>query len=341
MQNYVIIVNWNGWKDTIECLESVLRMKDVPFRVVVCDNGSDDGSLERIREWAAGALTAPCANPSLRGMTSPPIAKPVAFREFDRAEIERGIAIASEQLVIIRVGADLMYAGGNNVGLRYALQDPEAQYFWVLNNDTVVDSKALSAMVKLMKQQPRMGMCGSMHLAYYNPTEVQVRGGRRYSRWTGRVITCPGKIDQIEGTDGRMDYVHGASILVSREFVEKIGLIDESYYIYFEELDWAERAKGKFSLGYAPQSVVYHKEGAAIGTNSDRKRRSLTSEKYNSKNRIVFAKRYCPWTMPTVLLTVCATAVHRYCTGSPEHGKAIFTWACKGLVAGSPVRGRL
>jgi GT2 family glycosyltransferase len=335
MENYVIIVNWNAWKDTVECLESVLRMTDVPFRVVVCDNGSDDGSLDYIRQWAAGALPAPCANPSLQPVTSPPVSKPVPHREFSREEVDHGVSVAAEQLVIIRVGADLMYAGGNNVGLRYALQDPHARYFWILNNDTVVDPKALAAMVESMRLQPSMGMCGSMHLAYYNPTEVQVQGGRRYSRWTGRVISISSSIDQLPPADDRMDYIHGASVLVSRAFIEEVGLIDESYYIYFEELDWAERARGKFTLGYASQSVIYHKEGATLGTNFNRKKRSLTSETYSAKNRVVFARRYCPWTLPTVILTVFAIALHRCCTGNLQHGKAILAWGCKGLLAGN------
>jgi hypothetical protein len=130
-------------------------------------------------------------------------------------------------------------------------------------------------------------------------------------------------------------------MLVSRAFVEQIGSIDESYFIYYEELDWAERARGRFTLGYAPDSVIYHKEGAAIGTNANRKTRSLTSEKYQSKNRVVFAKRFCPWTLPTVLMTVCATALQRLCTGDAIRAKVILEGALRGLAAPSAVIGTL
>jgi hypothetical protein len=333
MQNYVLIVNWSRWKDTVECLESVLRLSGTDFQVVVCDNDSEDGSVERIREWANGTITAQCVNPALSSFISPPVSKPISYREVSRAEVEQGLAIGNEQLVQICMGANLMYAGGNNVGLQYALQDPEARYFWILNNDTIVDPNALTAMVDFMKKHPDAGMCGSLNLAYYKPSEVQAQGGRGYSRWTGRPLLQSIDVKELHARPEHMDYVVGASMLVSREFVEQVGFLNESYYIYFEEMDWAERARGKFKLGYAPESIIYHKEGAAIGTNADRSKRSLTSERYQSRNRVLFARRYCPWTLPTVLATVFATAVHRLCHGDPVRAGAILAWGCKGIFA--------
>src|ERR1700692_5018323 len=77
MQICVVLLNWNGWKDTIECLESVFRLACEDFRIVVCDNASTDGSVEKIRQWARGELTAGCANPQLSGLTSPPVPKTI------------------------------------------------------------------------------------------------------------------------------------------------------------------------------------------------------------------------------------------------------------------------
>lgn len=332
MENYVLIVNWNGWKDTIECLESMLRLCTVEYRVVVCDNGSEDGSLDRIRAWADGALPARSVNPALSWLTSPPLPKPIPHRSFTRAEAEGNAPMGDEPLVLIQTGDDLGYAGGNNVGLRFALHDPAARYFWIVNNDTVVDPEALSALVRYAKEHPFVGMCGSLQRSYYHPGEIQALGGFRYQRWTGRVMMQGRDANLLHIPPQPMDYVDGASMLVSRSFVEQIGLLDESYFIYFEELDWAERAKGRFTLGYAPDSVIYHKVGAAIGTNANRRRRSLTSDKYQSRNRVVFARRYCPWTLPTVLIAVLATSAHRLLTGNLRHAKAILGWAIKGLL---------
>ena len=158
MHNCVILLNWNGWKDTLECLESVFRLDGKDFRVIVCDNASTDGSLEKIKQWARGELAAECANPQLSGLTSPPVAKPIQYLEMTREQAEARTGGWEAPLTLIQTGGNLGFAGGNNVGLRLALGDPDCQYFWLLNNDTVVKPTALSAMVRLMQQMPEIGL---------------------------------------------------------------------------------------------------------------------------------------------------------------------------------------
>lgn len=333
MHSCVIIVNWNGWKDTIECLESVLRLKHDSFRIIVCDNGSTDGSLDKIRAWAQGELLAEAANPELSRLISPPVKKPIAYSEFSREEAESQQCSYDSQFVVIRVGADLGYAGGNNVGLRYALGDPECEYFWILNNDVDVEPDALSAMIRVTGSQKNIGLCGSLNLSYYNPTEVQMEGGLRFNRWTARVSTPERlKVSQLSSEPLPMDYVNGASMLATRSFVEQVGLLDESYLIYFEELDWVRRAALRFSLGYARDSVIYHKEGAALGSSTVRVKRSLLAEKYVSRNRIVFTKRYFPWALPIVFAAVCAAAVERLLRRDVRRAALMIYWGFKGLI---------
>ena len=94
------------------------------------------------------------------------------------------------------------------MGLRLALGDPDCQYFWLLNNDTVVKPTALSAMVRLMQQMPEVGLCGSLNLSYYNPKEVQAQGGKTYRRWTARVQTPAAiTIDELDSHPAPMEYV--------------------------------------------------------------------------------------------------------------------------------------
>src|SRR5208283_4184511 len=102
------------------------------------------------------------------------------------------------------------FAAGNNVGLRYALGEPNCQFFWLLNNDTVVEPDALSAMVRLMQQRPEVGLCGSLSLSYYNPKEVQAQGGKPYCRWTARVHTPPLRlVEELDSQPAPMDFVNG------------------------------------------------------------------------------------------------------------------------------------
>src|ERR1700761_8364732 len=85
----VVLLNWNGWRDTVECLESLLRSDYPDFRVVVCDNASADGSLGHIKAWAAGAAPAGAATPAFDQLRAAPLAKPLRYIELDRAAAER------------------------------------------------------------------------------------------------------------------------------------------------------------------------------------------------------------------------------------------------------------
>ncbi len=293
---YVVLLNWNGWKDTIECLESVFRMDYPHFRVIVCDNDSHDGSLGHVKAWAEGRLTAaPFAVPL--ASAGQPLAKPLAWVEYDRWQAEAG-GNADEQaaLVLIQTGANLGFAGGNNVGLRYAQARADHGYAWLLNNDTVVQPDALSQLVRHMQRRPGAGICGSKLVFYHRPEMVQAWGGSSYNEVRGYVtplgmfqpVTAAFDVDDIER---QMAYVVGASMLVSAGFLRDIGLMAEDYFLYSEEIDWACRAKGRYTLAYAGDSVVYHKEGGSIGSSSTGAQSSLAIH-YLYRNRVRFIRRF-------------------------------------------------
>lgn len=337
MQNYVVLLNWNGWKDTIECLESVFRLQHPSFGVVICDNASENGSLEKIKAWADGTFGAMAGNSKLAHLTSPPVTKPIRYQELTRERAESGICRHDLPLTLIQNEANLGFAAGTNVGLRYALRDLNCKFFWMLNNDTVVEPAALSALENHMLKVPKCGLCGSLNISYYNPREVQSLGGKQYNRWTSRARKSrPRTIGDVNTQAEHMDFLSGASMLASRGFLETVGLMEESYFLYFEEIDWAMRAKGKFELGFASQSVIYHKEGATIGSHSDRMRRSLLSDEYLSRNRVLFTKRFYRWALPSVLVSVVLTAIHRLCHGDAIRAKAILTFTFRGLAENIP-----
>ncbi|MEG9431421.1 glycosyltransferase family 2 protein [Terriglobus sp. ADX1] len=308
----ILLLNWNGWKDTIECLESIYRLKDVQFRVVVCDNDSHDGSLDRIEEWARGDRRAVACNPTLSSFISPPIRKPVVTRRFENGEISaRRDESSDDLLTLIQTGTNLGFAGGNNCGLRYFLTQDDCDYVWLLNNDTIASPDSLAAMVTAMQKDTSIGIMGSQLRDYAHPSQVQVHGGKFYSVWSARVHA-----NLEPRPTRRLDYVDGASMLVRRAFLEQAGLMDERYFLYFEELDWSESAKRHgFGLDFVPESVVFHKEGASSGTNKDASLRGLTSERFLTRNRILFTRRYHAWALPTVvlwiLLTVFRAVLHR------------------------------
>ncbi len=300
---YIVVLNWNGWEDTLACLESILRSDYPTFRVIVCDNASTDGSPERIKAWAAGKLESLSAPAGIERRYSP-IAKPIACLEITRVEAQTAAhSLPDVQLTLLHTGGNLGYAGGNNMGLRYALARGDADYCWVLNNDLVIAPDALSRVVERMAEQPEAGLCGSVLLDYHAPDRIQALGGAIYNPWLGthRAIgagtSAGGKIDR-EAVERRMSYVIGAAMFVSRRWLDEIGLLCEDYFLYFEEIDWAIRSRGRFALAFAPRSRVYHKGGASTGRPSQ----SPAADYLALRNRLRFTRNRIPWALPTVWL---------------------------------------
>jgi GT2 family glycosyltransferase len=212
----------------------------------------------------------------LRRFSTPPIPKPVTFVEYSREQAEQGgvIGAIEPRLILIQTGGNLGFAGGNNVGLRYALARGAFSYVWILNNDTVVAQESLTELVRRANQLNSAGIVGSTLVYYRLPDRIQAYCGGAYNklsgstRYLGNGLSARDLNTDPTNVEQNIDYVSGASMLVSAEFLRVIGLMEEEYFLYFEELDWAVRSGGQFLMGYAPKSIVYHKEGAAIGTNS-------------------------------------------------------------------------
>jgi GT2 family glycosyltransferase len=306
---YILLLNWNGWKDTIECLESVFRSSYHNYRVIVCDNNSKDSSVEHIKAWADSRLDVPPMSKILRDIVTPPVNKPILYVDYDKREAESGGDGKSDpSLVLIRTGANLGFAGGNNVGLRYVMARNDAAFVWLLNNDTIIQSDSLIQMVERFRGNPQIGICGSAVRYYHHPLVTQCLGGCTYNKWFG-IANNVGHMQPIsESVNGdivekKMDYVLGASMLVSLKFLSEVGLMNESYFLYYEEIDWATRARGKFTLAFAPMSVVYHKEGASIGSKSSASQKlRYRSEFFLIKSRIKFTANHFVYAVPTVYI---------------------------------------
>ena len=240
---YVIVLNWNGYADTIECVKSCLGLDYPSFHIVVVDNCSDDNS-------------------------------------------ESILKMEFPQLAVLQTGKNLGYAGGNNVGIRYAL-DKKADYIWLLNNDTVVDPKALTELVKAAESEPAAGMAGSKILFYSEPTLIHYAGGMvdadlGISEHIGIYQKDNHQFDALSETG----YITGCSLLVKRSLIEAIGFMDEAYFLYFEESEWCLRAKKHgFRLLYVPGSLVYHKESAST------RKVGGAATYYMTRNRLYFISR--------------------------------------------------
>lgn len=316
---YLLILSYRNAGDTIECLESVLRLNYPHFEVVVCDNASPDGALDGILEWADGRRDSHPASEVMARFSQPAMRRPLPYRLLTAPATER--VPEGPPLTFIRCLVNTGYAGGNNVGLRHILARGDAKYVWVLNNDTVVDPEALSTLVSAAEVDPNVGLWGSWVRYYHSPDETQALGGGRYNRWIGvsHYVT--------EGRPARkcLDYILGASTLVSTNFLKKVGLMTEDYFLYFEELDWAERGRrAGFRMGVCTESVVYHKEGASTGIAKDPLQKSPFADYYVMRNRILFARRFHPLSKPSIYAGVLMSLFLRLRRGQIRNAQIIW-----------------
>jgi hypothetical protein len=166
---------------------------------------------------------------------------------------------------------------------------------WLLNNDTVVEPDAMVNAIRLMKKE-KLAMCGSVCLFYARPWEVQALGGLDYNPWTGRVKVRHNLARRdIERQSARhVDFIAGATWFLARATIEKVGLLQDSYFLYFEELDYACRLGSRARWSYATDSIVYHKAGASAGSARNRLARSVMAERYATRGRLIVCRRFFP-----------------------------------------------
>jgi GT2 family glycosyltransferase len=290
----IILVNWNGWRECIECMDSVLAQGHENFHLFVVDNDSQDQSVERISDWCRS----PKPEPGWRRQDGV-----VRYTDCARGVplphrvVETGPTTSAEdgsRITLIRSGGNLGFAGGCNVGMKAAGLD-EFQHFWFLNPDTVVHHDALSALLRRMFDQPDLGIVGSTLVFYDTPEIVYALGGGRLDRRNGYGSHVgqglPLSTVKMDGPAIERDlaWVCGASMLVSIAFVRKVGMMQEDYFLYYEEADWATRGIGYFRLGFAPDSVVFHKSGA-----NSSKIMPLFTAGFYYRSRLRFVSRFWP-----------------------------------------------
>lgn len=327
-KTYIVILNYNNWPDTIECLESLFSLEGDSFKVAVCDNGSEDNSLHAIRQWAEGQSSQATPHKIIPNANDSRVPKPIKYLVLDPDSIGNNSnhGNISERLILIDNKKNLGFSGGNNVGIRFSLLDRSVQYIWILNNDTIVDRLALVNLIKKMESNPNIGIAGNTIIYYHDPERIQALGGFKFnkflglSRQIGHLKTA--NISSLSESDVRkveksIFGIQGASIFVRKSFLDKVGLLPEDYFLYFEEEDWAMRSIGQFQLGYAHDSVIYHKEGRTTGSDSYRDAtKSLFSEHYLTMSRLIFTQKYFPLYLPGICFSHFLIATKRLLHGN-------------------------
>ena len=263
---YVVVLNWNGWQHTIECLESAFQLKYPSFTVIVCDNGSTDDSLPRLRSWFAGQLEASVVGNPL-SMPLRTVRAAIPHFELEGRAAERGSVRHDDaaRAVLIDIGENRGFAGGNNVALRYLLTRHAGGYVWLLNNDMVVAPDSLDCLMQVASDT-RIGGVGGTLLEYASPNVIQAAAGGRFVFWQGlSKLAAAGEARSSHGgTAADIDYISMGCLLVPLDAVRRVGLIDERYFMYGEDVDYSLRLRAAgYRLGYAPAAEVWHKGSAS------------------------------------------------------------------------------
>ncbi|RYM06527.1 glycosyltransferase family 2 protein [Sporolactobacillus sp. THM7-7] len=224
----IIVLNWNDYDDTAECLKSLEWLNYPDFHVYLVDNHSSDHSFEKLQE------------------------------ENRRHPFQYDITF-------LESGANLGFAGGNNLAIKKAYNEGY-DYFWLVNNDAVVTPDALTELVRTLEKDERAGIAGSK-IYYYNSTKIWFAGGL-VSLWTGQTHHIGlGEEDRGQyDKEQPVEYITGCSLLFKRALIDKIGLMREFYFLYYEETEWNIRARqAGFKVVYQPNSRVFHKVSTATG----------------------------------------------------------------------------
>jgi len=219
---WIVVLNWNGLDDTLECLHSLSRLRYPNAHIVVVDNGSRGSDVERIHETFSHTR-------------------------------------------VLRNPENLGYAGGNNTGIRLALENG-ADYVWLLNNDTIVEPECLSRLVDIAERHPRLGLLSPVIYDYEQPSSVQFCG-TILNHLTQRQITLTSLTDSRKTAASGPLALWGTALLLKRSLIEAIGLFDERYFAYQEDLDYSLRAiAAGFDTRVVAEATVLHKSGRSLGS---------------------------------------------------------------------------
>ncbi len=272
MRVSIVILNWNRPKDTIDCLESICEMSFLGLypTVVLVDNASTDDSLDKIRNWA-----------SKRFSTQESLGKRLEFK-------------------ILKNKENLGFAQGNNVGILYSLER-KSDFILLINNDTYTDKNMLKYLLDTAKVNSRVG---AISPKIYFAKGYEFHKGRYRKSELGRVIWYAGGnldwdnvlglnrgVDEVDHGQydeiSETDFATGACMLLRSTALREVGLFDQRYFMYFEDVDLSQRLKAVgWKVMYDFRAKLWHKVAQSSKIGGD------LNDYFITRNRLLFGFKY-------------------------------------------------
>lgn len=271
-----IILTYNSQAVITDCLNSVLHSDTPNHRIIVVDNNSFDKTVGIVRTF------------------------------LERSVLPKDGPLQGRIIKLIENKENLGFSAGNNVAIKYAIED-ESDYIFLLNPDTTIKSDTLKILSETAQSNPQIGIIGPKtlypsgrcHLPKVTPSQgealeesqgdrIMYAGGildwqnaKNYHRGMGE--TDHAQYDKTEETG----FVSGASLFINKALIQKMGLLDEKYFLYYEDADWCVRAKkAGFKIIFEPQAIIYHQESTVT------KKGSPNYHYYFTRNRLYFIVKF-------------------------------------------------
>lgn len=261
-----VILSWEGPYSTMRCARSVMAAYSAAgmreSKIVIVDNGSSDSTVSELCSW---------------------------HRELD-----------DSQVYLILNSENLGFSVGMNTGIRHCQHIDNFDYYWLLNNDLHVDPESIDALLKAAAAQKQVVIWGPTVISE-KTNRTECAGGCIYYRSIGYSRPAHGGklISEIgELPVPRIDYIYGAAMFVDSNFIARVGGLDESYFLYYEEIELANQLTSSEEMGWCREAIVYHiGAGSSVVAGV-----SEIKTKQAAISSLRYTRRYCPFFLPTVCL---------------------------------------
>jgi GT2 family glycosyltransferase len=254
----IIVLNWNGWTETQLCITSLLPILNENTHLIICDNGSTDNSWQQLQTFSNNL-----------------------------------------RITLLQTGANKGFAGGMNVGIKYALENMSPDFIWLLNNDVQIYPDALEKLLISANRKKNIGMWGSTLLE--NDGKMQCAGGCRYYPYLTifKPIFAGKTLEEIKKNNPEkitLDYIAGAALFIRTEAIKQIGLLNEEYFLFYEELDYSQRLKkADFEIAWCKESIVIHKGSASVGNIRDKNQEKIKKANYyENLSTLKYSRNFYP-----------------------------------------------
>lgn len=242
----IILLNYNNYIDTIACLNSLGKISYQNYNIILVDNSSTDLSFEKLQNEISQNWSFQVFNSSLH---------------FDDCDVS-----PEKKIYLIESSVNGGFGHGNNIGISFAIDYLQSDYVLLLNNDTEVEEGFLEPLVGFSENNPRAGIVSGKINYFEHKSKIWFNGGSLNLCLASVKHYNFRELDEGQEPPGEITFLSGCLWLISNKVIQQVGLIDEDYFMYVEDMDYCARVlKSNYSLDVVTESKIYHKVGSTSG----------------------------------------------------------------------------